>query len=124
MRLGTARAHRAGFLFWNCTRCGYFGGPIALDGRFRLQFVLMTPKPDSNSSAASGASPSAPSNPQGPITMTIDIGGSGLKAMLLDAKGAPVSERQRVVTPEVPTPQAVIKGLDQLHKMLVGKFDR
>jgi polyphosphate glucokinase len=83
----------------------------------------MTPKPDSNSSAASGASQSASSNVQGPITMTIDIGGSGLKAMLLDAKGAPVSERQRVATPDVPTPQAVLDGLDELRK-LMGKFDR
>jgi polyphosphate glucokinase len=41
--------------------------------------------------------------------MAIDIGGSGLKAMLLDAKGKPVSERQRVVTPAVPTPDAVLK---------------
>ena len=55
--------------------------------------------------------------------MTIDIGGSGLKAMLLDAKGRPVSERQRVVTPEVPTPDAVLKSLDELYK-LMGKFDR
>ncbi len=31
--------------------------------------------------------------------------------MLLDAKGKPVSERQRVVTPEVPTPEAVLKAL-------------
>ena len=55
--------------------------------------------------------------------MTIDIGGSGLKAMLLDARGKPVSERQRVVTPEVPTPNAVLKGLDELRK-LMGNFDR
>jgi len=55
--------------------------------------------------------------------MTIDIGGSGLKAMLLDAKGKPVSERQRVVTPEVPAPDAVLKGLDELRK-LMGQFDR
>jgi polyphosphate glucokinase len=55
--------------------------------------------------------------------MTIDIGGSGLKAMLLDAKGKPVSERQRVVTPEVPTPDAVLKGLDELRK-LMDQFDR
>ena len=92
-------------------------------GPHELQFVLMTPKPDSNSLAVSGASQSALSNPQGPITMTIDIGGSGLKAMLLDAKGVPVSERQRVVTPVVPTPQAVLEGLDELRK-LMGKFDR
>ena len=58
-----------------------------------------------------------------PITMTIDVGGSGLKAMLLDAKGRPVSERQRVVTPAVPTPEAVLNGLDELKK-LKGSFDR
>ncbi|HXR37584.1 MAG TPA: ROK family protein [Terracidiphilus sp.] len=83
----------------------------------------MTPKTDSTPAAASGASPSASSHPQGPITMTIDIGGSGLKAMLLDAKGKPVSERQRVVTPEIPTPEAVLGGLDELRK-LMGRFDR
>jgi polyphosphate glucokinase len=58
-----------------------------------------------------------------PITMCIDIGGSGLKAMLLDAKCRPVSERQRVVTPAVPTPRAVLKGLDELYKALPN-FDR
>jgi len=53
-----------------------------------------------------------------PITMSIDIGGSGLKAMLLDGAGKPVSDRVRVVTPAVPTPRAVLKGLDELHKVL------
>ena len=83
----------------------------------------MTPKTDSTPSAAPKASPVAKSNPQGPVTMTIDIGGSGLKAMLLDAKGKPVSERQRVLTPAIPTPEAVLKGLDELRK-LMGPFDR
>jgi polyphosphate glucokinase len=55
--------------------------------------------------------------------MCIDIGGSGLKAMLLDKAGKPVSERQRVVTPAIPTPKAVLKGLDQLRKSLPA-FDR
>jgi polyphosphate glucokinase len=58
-----------------------------------------------------------------PITMAIDIGGSGLKAILLDAKGKPISERQRVVTPAVPTPDAVLKGLEELRK-LMPHFDR
>jgi polyphosphate glucokinase len=58
-----------------------------------------------------------------PITMAIDIGGSGLKAILLDAKGKPISERERVVTPTVPTPDAVLKGLDELKKLL-PHFDR
>ncbi len=78
----------------------------------------MTPKPPAPASSASGASTSA-----SPITMCIDIGGSGLKAMLLDPKGNPVSERQRVATPEVPTPTAVLAGLDELRKQL-PKFDR
>jgi polyphosphate glucokinase len=55
--------------------------------------------------------------------MCIDIGGSGLKAMLLDKAGKPVSERQRVATPAVPTPRAVLKSLDQLRKTLPA-FDR
>src|SRR6202041_1993566 len=38
----------------------------------------------------------------GPITLAIDIGGSGLKAMLLDPEGKPASERERLPTPETP----------------------
>ena len=59
----------------------------------------------------------------GPVTLSIDIGGSGLKAMLLDARGKPLSERQRVPTPAIPTPLAVLKGLDKLAALLRG-FDR
>lgn len=55
--------------------------------------------------------------------MCIDIGGSGLKAMLIDKSGKPVSERQRVVTPTVPTPKAVMKSLYELCKPL-PHFDR
>ena len=58
-----------------------------------------------------------------PVTLAIDIGGSGLKAMLLDTKGKPLSERLRVPTPAVPTPAAVLKALDGLVKQLPG-FDR
>jgi polyphosphate glucokinase len=55
--------------------------------------------------------------------MAIDVGGSGLKAMLLDATGKPVSERQRIETPAIPTPIAVLHGLEKLKAML-PKFDR
>lgn len=79
----------------------------------------MTPTPATPPAAA----PAACSNPTGPITLTIDIGGSGLKALLLDANGKPVSERRRVPTPAVPTPEAVLAGLDEL-RMLMGNFDR
>ena len=60
---------------------------------------------------------------KGPITLAIDIGGSGLKAMLIDPAGAPVSDRERVVTPAIPTPLMVLKGLDKLQELL-PKFDR
>ena len=59
----------------------------------------------------------------GPITLAIDIGGSGLKAMLLDATGKPVSERQRLPTPKIPTANAILKGLEMLRALL-PKFDR
>jgi polyphosphate glucokinase len=94
-----------------------------------VQFGLMTSTiaVTSVSSAAApaaiAAEPVALPKSTGPITMSIDIGGSGLKAMLLDAAGAPVSERQRVLTPVVPTTDAVLSGLDELRK-LMGPFDR
>jgi len=77
----------------------------------------MTPKLET------APAPIATSKATGPITMAIDIGGSGLKAILLDAKGKPVSERQRVVTPDVPTPDAVLKSLDELRNLMPA-FDR
>lgn len=64
-----------------------------------------------------------PDSTKGPVTLAIDIGGSGLKVMLLDAAGKPLSERLRVPTPAVPTPAAVLKALDGLVKQLPG-FDR
>lgn len=60
---------------------------------------------------------------RGPITMAIDIGGSGLKAMLLDPNGKPISERQRLPTPAIPTPRACLLRLEKLKAML-PKFDR
>jgi polyphosphate glucokinase len=77
----------------------------------------------SKTAIPAASAPSASSATSGPITLSIDIGGSGLKAMLLDSAGKPVSERQRVVTPAVPTPDAVLTGLDELRK-LMAEFDR
>src|SRR5580692_10958242 len=71
----------------------------------------------------SALQPSPSRSTKSPITLAIDIGGSGLKAMLLDPAGKPVSERQRVETPAVPTPKAVLAALDELIKPL-AKFDR
>jgi polyphosphate glucokinase len=83
----------------------------------------MTAKTRKAAKLASGKKPVASPTTKGPITLCIDIGGSGLKAMLLDAKGKPVSERQRVPTPAIATPRAVMAGLDKLRKMM-GRFDR
>lgn len=58
-----------------------------------------------------------------PVTLSLDIGGSGLKAMLFDADGNALSKRERIPTPARPTPLAVLKALDQLAGRLPG-FDR
>lgn len=77
---------------------------------------------------SAGSSSRAPrtstgSSHAGPVTLAIDIGGSGLKAMLLDPAGRPLSERERIGTPAIPTPRAVLKRLDGLAGRL-GRFDR
>jgi len=43
--------------------------------------------------------------------------------MLLDPAGKPLSERERILTPAVPTPQAVLRTLETLRGHLPG-FDR
>jgi polyphosphate glucokinase len=58
-----------------------------------------------------------------PITLAIDIGGTGVKTMLLDETGKPMCERLRVPTPQPPTPENVMEALDQLRKQVAG-FDR
>ena len=58
-----------------------------------------------------------------PVTLSIDIGGSSIKAMLLNARGKPISARERIVTPAVPTPHAVLRALEDLRARLAG-FDR
>ena len=56
-------------------------------------------------------------------TLTIDIGGSGIKAMLLDMEGNPVGDRARVPTPRPAKPDAVLKGIIKLAKKQ-SDFDR
>ena len=56
-------------------------------------------------------------------TLTIDIGGSGIKAMVLDAKGNPVEKRTRVPTPRPAKPDPVLKAIVKLAKRH-SDFDR
>lgn len=56
-------------------------------------------------------------------TLAIDIGGTGIKAMVLDAQGGMLTERVRIETPRPATPDAVVGVIDQLVRQLVA-FDR
>jgi polyphosphate glucokinase len=56
-------------------------------------------------------------------TLAIDIGGTGVKMMLLNGKGKPLTDRLRELTPVPATPEAVLALLDQL-KQKIPKFDR
>jgi polyphosphate glucokinase len=57
-------------------------------------------------------------------TLTVDIGGSGIKAALLDPAGAIIGARDRVPTPPRPvTPEALISTIEKAAAPL-GAFDR
>lgn len=62
-------------------------------------------------------------DPAAPITLAIDIGGTGLKIQTLSPEGLPLSERLRVPTPSPATTDAILKALDDL-KVSVPLFDR
>ena len=59
-----------------------------------------------------------------PKTLAIDIGGSGVKVMVLDDKGEPLGERDRIKTPKPATPQAVVDVIEQLVSRQENAFDR
>src|SRR5579884_3293884 len=56
-------------------------------------------------------------------TLAVDVGGTGVKAMLLNSKGRPISERQRVDTPRPATTEAVLAAIDSIVQPL-GEFER
>ena len=56
-------------------------------------------------------------------TLAVDIGGSGIKAMVLDEKGNAISDRLRIDTPDPATPQAVIDVICTLASKQAS-FDR
>lgn len=58
-----------------------------------------------------------------PLTLAIDIGGTRLKAGILDAAGQMVAGPNRVNTPGHPAPQVVVESLVDLATPL-GAFDR
>ncbi|NJL61738.1 MAG: ROK family protein [Methylacidiphilales bacterium] len=56
-------------------------------------------------------------------TLSVDIGGSGVKVMILDSSGNPLSERLRVDTPQPPLPEAILNAIAQLA-LSAGEFER
>jgi polyphosphate glucokinase len=59
----------------------------------------------------------------GPLTLALDIGGTGLKGAVLNAAGELFTDRLRVPTPEKSTPANVVEALVELVGQL-GHFDR
>jgi polyphosphate glucokinase len=58
-----------------------------------------------------------------PLTLCVDVGGTGIKTTTLDARGLPVTDRTRDDTPKHATPKKVIKAIAKLARAQ-GKFDR
>lgn len=59
----------------------------------------------------------------GPRTLAIDVGGTGLKAAILDAEGRLISDRVRVPTPARCPPTVLIRAVAELIAPL-GAYDR
>lgn len=64
-----------------------------------------------------------PNKPDDLTTLAVDVGGTGVKTILLDSRGRPISERQRLDTPKPATPDAILAAIDSLIEPL-GHFDR
>lgn len=62
-------------------------------------------------------------DPAGPRTLAVDVGGSGLKAIVLSVSGQPLSERSRRETPYPCTPDVLLDELEALVAEQPG-YDR
>jgi polyphosphate glucokinase len=56
-------------------------------------------------------------------TLSIDIGGSGIKMLVLNEAGEPLTDRARVETPQPPVPDGVLAAIGKLVASQ-GSFDR
>jgi polyphosphate glucokinase len=68
------------------------------------------PRPKANGAPRRDAARAA----RGPRTLALDIGGTGLKGLVLDAAGAPLNDRVRVATPRPAEPTAVLAALAEV----------
>ena len=62
-------------------------------------------------------------SPAGPVTLAIDVGGTRLKAALLDEQGRMITERVRVKTPKPCPPEVLVARVQDLIAELPA-FDR
>ncbi len=83
----------------------------------------MATAPASKKSAPSSSAERPPAKTQPAKTLAVDIGGSGVKAMLLDQNGKPITDRMRAKTPVPSTPANIIAIIADFAKQL-GEFDR
>jgi polyphosphate glucokinase len=60
---------------------------------------------------------------EGPHTLAVDVGGTGVKASLIDAKGRMVVERLRVATPYPCLPNVLLRAIAELARRL-PPYDR
>ena len=61
--------------------------------------------------------------PAGPHTLAVDVGGTGIKAAVLDKDGAMQGDHQRIATPHPCPPQAMLEVVSRLIAKL-PEFDR
>jgi polyphosphate glucokinase len=65
--------------------------------------------------------------PKPVVTLAVDIGGTGIKTMMLDEAGKPLGERLRDETPHPALPEAIVEIIGrqaQQHVAQHGEFDR
>lgn len=74
--------------------------------------------------AESSVSESSDAVAAGPRTLSIDIGGSGVKMMVLDENGVPLTERARRDTPQPAKPQPIVDVIVELANSQTVSFDR
>jgi polyphosphate glucokinase len=81
------------------------------------------PRPSSTANPAAARRPRAARAAGGLTTLAIDIGGTGLKASVLDEAGAMLHDRVRVETPVGSPPEVIVEALAKLVAPL-PRYDR
>jgi len=82
-----------------------------------------TAKRQTKKSASPRRRPSPAAKPRSLKTLTIDIGGTGIKMVPLDDKGSAIIERVRELTPKPATPKSVIEVIKKMVALQSG-YDR